>query len=133
MGDLSEVANQLEELKEKEKELEVLKKKLGKKDASNQLDTLQGLVIRYQRETIYTLLKLQEERNKLGSYWEGFIGEVISCREAVKEAEKLLQNLSDKRLEELKVQLTERDRVIEALTEEVNQLKTRVRVLLGTG
>ena len=131
MGELTDVTDLLEEIKQGEAELGRAKSKLGKKELVTQVNSLQGLVIKYQREAITTLLRIQQERDRIGSHWEGLVEGVAASRAAVKEVEELLGEFDSKTIAELEKQVTERDRVIGELTEEVALLRLRVKDLVG--
>ena len=81
-------------------ELDELKSKMGKKDLGNQVVALQGLVIKYQKASIVTLLGIQEERDRIGELWEGLIKEVVATREALKEAKAVVRGVREKRVKE---------------------------------
>lgn len=131
MTELNDAVALLEELEKKEKELEQFREKLTKKDLASHVNSLQTLVIKYQRGAVEVLLRILKEREEVGKLWEDLVNGTVLARESMKSVEALLREGRDKKLVDLQAQIEARDKVIANLGEEVSILKARVKSLLG--
>lgn len=133
MGELGDVSDQLDELEKKEAALGKFREKLEKKDLAVKFNELQTVIIKIQRESINTLLRVQQERDQIGKSWEELIEGIMLSRDAIKDIEIAIKNLGDKQVGDLQEQLNSRDKVIGSLNEEISILRTRIRSLMGQG
>ena len=131
MPELDDVAATLELLKDKEAEYSKRKATLDKKDAASQVGALQDLIIRYQRQSIDTLMHLLAERDKMSTMWETFVENVVTCREALSDAEGAVSSAKTQRERELELQNSKLAVELESTKDDVRLLAKRVKNLLG--
>jgi len=129
MAELEEMTILLEDLDKKEKELTELSGKLNKKDLVSRVSQLQTLIIKYQREAITTLLRIQRERDYINKGWVELVEAVSIGKDALKEAEGAVKSSWERRISDLMGQIASKDKAIGSLNEEINLLKLRIKAL----